>query len=62
MIDPTVSPISFDELDAGEVHVRVAQTIRTLDGEILDSSEVVHEYRFREGSVIEMRVAGEILD
>lgn len=61
MIDPTVSPISFDEVAADEVHVRVAQTIRTLDGEILDSSEVVHQYWLRDGLVTEMTVRGEIL-
>ena len=45
-IDPTVSPVGFTQREDGRVAVDVAQTVRSLGGEVIAEGRVVHVYAF----------------
>ncbi len=55
-IDPTVEPVAYVDVPSGAVEVRVAQTVRDLDGNLVGSGEVLHTYTFRDGLVARMDV------
>jgi hypothetical protein len=59
IVSPTVEPLEFDQKSATECSVRVAQTIHGLDGKVIDAAEIVHDFRFDNGQVLDMRVRGE---
>jgi uncharacterized protein (TIGR02246 family) len=54
--DPHVEPVAFRRLDDGRVAVDVAQTVRSLDGEVLSEGPVVHVYSLRGGLVSRMDI------
>jgi ketosteroid isomerase-like protein len=45
-IDPTVEPEAIAARDDGRVAVTVRQTVRSLDGALIDESTVIHTYAF----------------
>lgn len=45
-IDPTVEPVGFEERSDGRTAVTVAQTVRSLEGDVLSEGEVLHVYAF----------------
>jgi ketosteroid isomerase-like protein len=45
-IDPSVEPVAFTDRDADHIAVTVTQTVRSLDGELLDEGTVLHVYTF----------------
>lgn len=56
-IDPAVEPLSLEPRPDGRVAVEVAQTVRSLDGALLDEGRVVHVYTFADdGRVARMDV------
>jgi ketosteroid isomerase-like protein len=55
-IDPVVEPVGFSVRDDGRVAVEVAQTVRSLEGEVVASGRVRHVYAFEGGLVARMDV------
>jgi hypothetical protein len=55
-IDPHVEPVSVIERPDGGVAVTVRQVVRSVDGELLGDSEVVHVYRLDGGLIVRMDV------
>jgi ketosteroid isomerase-like protein len=56
-IDPTVTPERFTTHPDGRVDVAVHQVVKSLEGELLDESNVHHIYRLRGGQVEHMEIA-----
>ena len=42
--DPHVEPLAITEEDGGKVRVRVRQLVRSLQGDVLSDSEVLHVF------------------
>lgn len=55
-IDPTVEPEAFTARPDGRVAVQVRQTVRDLDGGLVNEGPVVHVYSLRDGGVARMDV------
>jgi hypothetical protein len=55
-IDPRVEPVAFGERPGGAVAVDVRQTVRALDGSLVEEGRVVHVYSFQDGLVTRMDV------
>lgn len=55
-IDPRVQPLSVTERADGSVAVTVRQVVRSLDGELVADSEVLHVYRLHDGLIVRMDV------
>jgi ketosteroid isomerase-like protein len=51
-IVPTVEPVGFAARDDGRVAVEVAQTVRSLEGDVLADGRVVHAYAFGDGGLV----------
>jgi hypothetical protein len=52
--DPHVEPIEVIDREDGKKHVRVHQLVKSLGGEILSDSEVVHLYTIANGLIDRM--------
>jgi ketosteroid isomerase-like protein len=52
--DPHVEPIEITEGDGGKVRVRVDQLVKSLGGEVLSESEVLHIFTVRSGLIAAM--------
>jgi hypothetical protein len=52
--DPHVEPLAMTEDDGGRVRVRVHQLVRSLQGEVLSDSEVLHVFRVTRGLIAAM--------
>ena len=57
--DPHVEPLAITEGDAGKVRVRVHQLVKTLQGEILSDSEVLHVFTVNTGLIAAMDLGDE---
>ena len=57
--DPHVEPLAITQGDGGEVHVRVRQLVKSLDGEVLSDGEVVHIFTVNAGLIASMKLGGE---
>jgi len=57
--DPHVEPLAITEGDGGKVHVRVHQLVKSLQGDVLSDSEVLHVFTVNTGLIAAMEVAGE---
>ena len=57
--DPHVEPLAITEGDGGKVHVRVNQVVKSLQGDVLSDSEVLHVFTVRSGLIAAMELAGE---
>jgi hypothetical protein len=55
-IDPHVEPLAITERSDGRLAVTVRQTVRSLDGQLLNDSQVVHVYRLDDGLIHAMDV------
>jgi hypothetical protein len=52
--DPHVEPLAIIEADGGKVRVRVHQLVKSLQGEVLSDSEVVHVFTMNNGLIAAM--------
>ena len=55
-IQPRVDPVHFESLPDGRVRVRVAQTVRDLEDNLLFDGEVNHTYTFRGDRIAKMEI------
>jgi hypothetical protein len=57
--DPHVEPIAITEQPTGKLHVRVHQLVKSLQGDILADSEVLHIYTLTDGLISAMDLGDE---
>lgn len=57
--DPHVEPLAITEEDGGKVRVRVRQLVKSLQGEILSDTEVLHIFTVNTGLIAAMDLGGE---
>jgi hypothetical protein len=57
--DPHVEPLSIIEEDGRKVHVRVHQLVRSLQGDLLSDSEVLHVFTVNNGHIAAMDLGDE---
>lgn len=55
-IDPTVTPVSFCEDDAGRILVDVHQVVRNLSGAVLSDEQVRHRFVVKDGLINAMEL------
>lgn len=55
-IDPHVEPLAISEDGAGRLRVRVHQVVKSLQGEVLLDTEVLHVYSMRAGLIAAMHI------
>ena len=56
--DPQVQPLEITEGDGGKVRVRVHQLVRSLQGDVLSDSEVLHVFTVNTGLIAAMDLGG----
>lgn len=54
--DPHVEPLAITEEDGGKIRVRVRQLVRSLQGEVLSDSEVLHVFTINDGLIAAMNL------
>jgi hypothetical protein len=52
--DPHVEPLAITEEDGGSTRVRVHQLVKSLEGDVLSDSEVLHVFTVRRGLISAM--------
>ena len=57
--DPHVEPLAITEGDGGKVRVRVHQLVKSLKGDVLSDSEVLHVFTVNTGLIAAMDLGGE---
>jgi len=57
--DPHVEPLAITEEDGGKVRVRVHQLVKSLQGELLSDSEVLHVFTMNSGLIAAMDLGDE---
>jgi hypothetical protein len=57
--DPHVEPITVTEEDGGKVRVRVHQLVKSLQGDVLSDSEVLHVFTVNTGLIAAMDLGDE---
>jgi hypothetical protein len=57
--DPYVEPLAITEGDGGKVRVRVHQLVKSLQGDILSDSEVLHVFTMKTGLIATMDLGDE---
>ena len=57
--DPHVEPLAITEGDGGKVHVRVHQLVKSLQGDVLSDSEVLHVFTLKSGLIAAMDLGDE---
>jgi len=57
--DPHVEPLEITEEDGGRIRVRVHQLVKSLQGDILSDSEVLHVFTMSNGLIAAMDLGGE---
>ena len=57
--DPHVEPLAITEGDGGKVQVRVHQLVKSLQGDVLSDSEVLHVFTVNTGLIAAMDLGGE---
>ena len=57
--DPYVEPLAITEGDGGKVRVRVHQVVKSLQGEVLSDSEVLHVFTVNAGLIAAMDLGDE---
>jgi len=57
--DPHVEPLAMIEEDGGKIRVRVHQLVRSLQGDVLSDSEVVHVFTMNGGLIAAMELGDE---
>jgi ketosteroid isomerase-like protein len=59
VFDGHVEPLAIAERDGGEVRVRVHQVVKSLQGDVLSDSEVLHVFTVNAGLIAAMNLEGE---
>jgi hypothetical protein len=57
--DPHVEPLAMTEEDGGKTRVRMHQLVKSLQGEVLADSEVVHVFTVKSGLIAAMDLGDE---
>src|ERR1700679_3502889 len=57
--DPHVEPLAMTEEDGGKIRVRVHQLVKSLQGEVLSDSEVLHVFTVNRGLIAAMDLGDE---
>ena len=57
--DPHVKPLAIIEVDVGKVHVSVRQLVKSLNGDVLSDSEVIHVFTVKNGLIEAMDLGDE---
>lgn len=57
--DPRVEPLAMSEEDGGKIRVRVHQLVKSLEGDVLSDSEVVHVFTVKGGLLAAMDLGDE---
>jgi hypothetical protein len=57
--DPHVEPLEITEGNGGKVRVRVHQLVKSLQGDVLSDSEVIHVFTLNSGLIAAMDLGGE---
>ena len=57
--DPHVEPLAITEEDGGKVRVSVHQLVKTLQGDVLSDSEVLHVFTVNTGLIAAMDLGNE---
>lgn len=57
--DPRVEPLAINETEAGKVRVRVHQIVRSLEGDVLSDTEVLHLFTLSTGLIAAMELGDE---
>ena len=57
--DPHVEPLAMAEEDGGKVRVRVHQLVKSLQGNVLSDSEVLHRFTVKSGLIAAMDLGDE---
>jgi len=52
--DPHVEPLAMTEEDGGKTHVRVHQLVKSLQGDVLSDSVVLHVFTLKSGLIAAM--------
>jgi hypothetical protein len=57
--DPHVEPLAIAEVDGGKVRVRVHQLVKSLQGDVLSDSEVLHVFKVNASLIAAMNMGDE---
>lgn len=57
--DPYVEPLAMTEEDGGEIRVRVHQLVKSLQGDVLSNSEVLHMFTVKSSLIAAMDLGDE---
>lgn len=57
--DPHVEPLAITEEDGGKTRVRVHQLVKSLEGDVLSDSEVLHVFTMNGGLIAAMDLGAE---
>jgi hypothetical protein len=57
--DPHVEPLGITEEDGGKTSVRVHQLVKSLEGDVLSDSEVLHVFTMNSGLIAAMDLSDE---
>jgi hypothetical protein len=57
--DPHVEPVAMTEENGGKTHVRVHQLVKSLQGDVLSDSEVLHVFTVKNGLIAAMDLGDE---
>jgi len=57
--DPHVEPLAITEGEGGKVRVRIRQLVKSLHGDVLSDSEVLHVFTVISGLIAAMDLGGE---
>src|SRR6201982_2722011 len=57
--DPHVEPLAMTEEDRGKTRVRVHQLVKSLQGDVLSNTEVLHVFTVNSGLIAAMDLGGE---
>ena len=58
--DPRVEPLAITVGDEGKIRVRVHQLVKSLDGDVLSDSEVLHLFTLHGGLIAAMNIGDEV--
>lgn len=57
--DPHVEPLAMTEEEGGKIRVRVRQLVKSLQGDVLSDSEVLHVFTVKSGLIAAMDLGDE---
>ena len=57
--DPHVEPLAMTEEDGGKIRIRVHQLVKSLQGDVLSDTEVIHVFTVNSGLIAAMDLGDE---